>query len=107
MGFFRKRKRSNDINAIASEIHKHGNAILVDVRSPEEYAKGHIPGAYNVDAKEIHKIERIVHDKGTKIFLYCLRGSRSRSAARRLAKMGYTNVKDIGGIRQYKGELER
>ena len=78
-------------------------AVLFDVRDAQEYAQGHIPGAVHMTAEEI-----IIRHPGrdTPMFLYCLRGIRSRRAAWKLRKAGYTHVKSIGGIRDYKGPLE-
>ena len=82
-------------------------AVIVDVREADEYAQGHIPGAINVPADNLETIQSIVIDKDTPIFSYCLRGSRSRGAAKAMKAMGYTHVINMGGINKYKGELER
>ena len=78
-------------------------AILVDVREADEFATGHIPGAVNAP---LSTISNTTLPKDAPLFLYCLRGSRSKRAAGILKKMGYT-VKSIGGISGYKGEVER
>ena len=62
------------------------------------------PGAVNLPLSEI---ETAILDKQAAIFAYCLRGTRSRKAAGMLARMGYAQVKSIGGITRYKGALER
>ena len=78
-------------------------AILVDVREADEFATGHIPGAVNAP---LSTISNTTLPKDAPLFLYCLRGSRSKRAAGILKKMGYT-VKSIGGIGGYKGTIER
>ena len=78
-------------------------AILVDVREADEFATGHIPGAVNAP---LSTISNTTLPKDAPLFLYCLRGSRSKRAAGILKRMGYT-VKSIGGISGYKGTIER
>ena len=79
------------------------DAILVDVREADEFASGHIPNAVN---EPLSTINNTALPKDAPLFLYCLRGSRSKRAAGILKKMGYT-VKSIGGISGYKGTTER
>lgn len=78
-------------------------AILVDVREADEFASGHIPGAVN---EPLSTINQTTLPKDAPLFLYCLRGTRSRRAAGILKGMGYKSVKSIGGISRYKGEIE-
>ncbi len=78
-------------------------AILVDVREADEYVSGHIPGAINAPLSVINSTTL---SKDAPLFLYCLRGTRSKRAEKILKKMGYTQVKSIGGIASYKGQLE-
>ena len=78
-------------------------AIPVDVREADEFATGHIPGAVNAP---LSTISNTTLPKDAPLFLYCLRGSRSKRAAGILKRMGYT-VKSIGGISGYKGTIER
>jgi rhodanese-related sulfurtransferase len=79
---------------------------LIDVRTPEEYLEGHIPGSRNVPLNRIGEIEKVVPDRGAKLFVYCLSGSRSASACAHLVRMGYTNVFNIGGIAHWNGRIE-
>ena len=81
--------------------------LIIDVRSTEEYAQGHIPGAISVPADNIEAISSKVSDKSTPVFTYCLRGSRSIKAVKALKTMGYSNVINMGGINKYKGDIER
>ena len=82
-------------------------AVLLDVRTEDEYRTGHIPGGINIPVERITDIGKIVDDRAIPIFVYCLRGTRSRRAAAILRNCGYTNVRSIGGIASYKGELEK
>lgn len=93
-----------DINKGLRECQSTPGSILVDVRERTEFASGHIAGAVNEPLSMIHKTGL---PKNAPVFLYCLRGSRSRKAAGILKKMGYAKVKSIGGINGYKGELAR
>lgn len=79
-------------------------AVLVDVREAEEFAAGHIPGAVNLP---LSRIKTVALPKETPLFLYCLRGPRSLRAVGVLKRMGYTNLRSIGGINTYKGELTK
>ena len=92
-----------NINQGVDEYRATPDAVLADVREPDEFAAGHIPGAVNVPLSTIAAVD-LAHDRP--LFLYCLRGTRSRRAAGILKRMGYTRVKSIGGISGYKGELE-
>ena len=92
-----------NINKGLEKYRKTSGALLVDVREADEFASGHIPGAVNAPLSAIRRAEL---PKAAPLFLYCLRGSRSRRAAGILKKMGYT-VKSIGGISGHKGEAER
>ena len=73
--------------------------VLLDVRTREEFAEGHINGAKLMPEDTIvENIEAEVPEKGTLIFVYCRSGVRSARAAQALVEMGYTNVYDMGGI---------
>lgn len=73
--------------------------IILDVRTMEEFNESHIDGAILIPDYEINeKAEEILTDKNQLIFVYCRSGRRSKLASAQLAKMGYTNVKEFGGI---------
>jgi len=76
------------------------NYVIVDVRRyADEYLVEHIEGAINIPNEEINdKAESILKNKDQLIFVYCRSGKRSKEASEKLAKLGYTNVKDFGGI---------
>ena len=82
-------------------------AILIDVRQPDEYEKGHIPGARNVPLQKLRDFSLEVTDKDTPIYVYCLSGARSARAVRALRGVGYSDVTDLGGINSYTGPLEK
>jgi len=105
MGFF-DFFHQPDINQGIAEYRAAPGAILLDVRTPQEYLEGHIPGSQNIPLQTIDKAEAAVENKDTALYVYCHSGARSRQAAGLLQHMGYNNVNDIGGIIAYRGELE-
>lgn len=79
--------------------------IILDVRTPEEYAEKHIPNAINVPNENIGTDEiSQLSDKDQLIMVYCRSGRRSKEAAEKLVKLGYTNIVEFGGIIDWKGE---
>ena len=106
MGFFDFLKQP-DINKGVADYRKTAGAILVDVRTPQEYREGHIPGSKNVPLQQLDKVVSVAENKDTELFVYCYSGARSRQAASALRQMGYTNVQNIGGITAYSGKVER
>ena len=73
--------------------------IILDVRTQEEYDEGHIPGATQISHEEIaEKAEEVLTDKDQLILVYCRSGRRSKIAAEALVELGYTNIKEFGGI---------
>lgn len=91
---------------VAMEYMKEKDTIIVDVRTEEEYEKGHIKGAINIP---LHAIDGTVvgklKDYHKKILVYCESGNRSVQASAKLAALGYKQVYEIGGIQDYNGEL--
>ncbi|MCQ2596646.1 MAG: rhodanese-like domain-containing protein [Treponema sp.] len=83
--------------------------ILLDVRRPEEYADGHIPGAIQHTNELMTKknTEALLKDKDQKLYVYCRSGRRSKEACAKLVSYGYTNVIKIGGILDYADKVER
>ncbi|MBQ1234996.1 MAG: rhodanese-like domain-containing protein [Oscillospiraceae bacterium] len=83
----------------AKEIMDTKECIILDVRTPEEFAEGHIPGAILIPDYEIaEKAPNILTDQDALILVYCRSGRRSKNAANQLVDMGYTNIKEFGGI---------
>ncbi len=106
MGFF-DFLRQPDVNQGVNEYNNTDGAVLLDVRSPEEYREGHIPKSKNVPLQALDKISSVVENKDTELFVYCYSGARSRQATEMLGQMGYTKVNNIGGISSYRGKVER
>ena len=81
--------------------------IILDVREQNEYDAGHIPGAILISHEEIaEKAEDVLTDKDQLILIYCRSGRRSKIAAEALAELGYTNIKEFGGIIDWPYEVE-
>ena len=81
--------------------------IILDVREQEEYDEGHIPGAKLIPYTEIdNKAEEMLPDKDALILVYCRSGRRSKIASKALSNLGYTNVKEFGGIIDWPYEVE-
>ena len=73
--------------------------IILDTRTREEYDQGHIPGAIQISHDEItEKAGEVLTDKDQLILVYCRSGRRSKIAAEALVELGYTNIKEFGGI---------
>ncbi|MBF0979041.1 MAG: rhodanese-like domain-containing protein [Clostridiales bacterium] len=82
--------------------------VIVDVRTPDEYKEGHIPNAINIPNETINEtVYNKLKDKNQLILIYCRSGSRSRQAAYKMQKLGYTNLVDFGGIINWKGKIEK
>ena len=80
--------------------------IILDVRRPDEFAAGHIPNAINMPNESIGTAEiPELPDKNQLIMVYCRSGRRSKEAAEKLVKLGYTNIVEFGGILDWKGEI--
>ncbi len=80
-------------------------AVLIDLRSPQDYREGHIPGSINIALTQLADVADYAEDLATPIFVHCYAGVRSRQAAGVLSVMGYTDITDLGGIEGYTGEL--
>ena len=98
--------KHTDINQGVAQFQQTDGAVLVDVRTPEEYRDGHVPGSVNVPLQQIEDIELEVAEKNTPLFVYCRSGARSRQATALLKEIGYEDVHNIGGILDYKGKVE-
>lgn len=80
---------------------------ILDVRTQEEYDQGHIPGAVLIPDYEIEQAAQdMLPDKDQLILVYCRSGRRSKNAAQVLAELGYTNIKEFGGILDWPYEVE-
>jgi len=79
--------------------------LILDVRTPEEFAERHIPGAVNIPNETIGTEEiPELPDRAQLILVYCRSGNRSKQAAQKLAALGYTQIVEFGGINNWPGE---
>lgn len=82
-----------------------GNVTIVDVRTAQEYADGHIPGAINIPLESIGSDKPAeLTDTDADLIVYCRTGVRSKQASDKLVELGYQHVNDMGGIVDWKGE---
>ena len=96
-----KKFNGNSISASDAKkrIEEGKHVVLLDVRTPEEYKSSRINGSVLVPLDSLStKISKVVSDKDVEIIVYCRSGARAKSAMGLLSKMGYTNVKNLGGI---------
>ena len=85
---------------------KESGYIIIDAREQDEYDEGHIPGSILIPYGEIaDHAEKELPDKDQLILVYCRSGRRSKIAAEELVKLGYTNVKEFGGIIEWEYEI--
>lgn len=92
----------------AKEMMDKESVTILDVRTPEEFRSGHIPGAICIPNETIGTEEiPQLPDKDRTILVYCRSGQRSQNASLKLVRLGYTAVKDFGGIIDWKYEKER
>ena len=89
----------------ATMMEEESSYIILDVRTAEEYSEKHIPGAINIPNETIGT-EDIpeLPDKEQLILVYCRSGNRSKQAAEKLVKLGYTNIVEFGGINDWTGK---
>jgi rhodanese-related sulfurtransferase len=82
------------------------DCIILDVRRPDEFEKGHIQGAINIPHTEISdRAQEVLKDKDALILVYCRSGRRSKFASQLLANMRYTNIHEFGGILDWPYEV--
>lgn len=103
MLFSKKKEKQTMAVAMMAELTDY---VIVDVRSQKEYDAGHIPGAVCIPVDEIRRTPpEQLPNPAQQIFVYCRSGARSRKAAKKLARLGYTNVFEMGGISTWEGQL--
>lgn len=85
------------------EVHRlvDAGAQLIDVRSPEEFAAGHLPNARNIPVSELSKQLSTLGDKSKPVVVYCRSGARSARAAGELKAAGFSNVHDLGAMSRW------
>ena len=96
-GYFLFTKGGDTSGAQAREL-VHAGARLVDVRTPAEFAAGHLPGAINIPVQELADRLAELQPKDTPVVLYCRSGRRSSTAARTLKSAGFAAVHDLGSM---------
>lgn len=110
MGFF-SRLFGGDVPTMSPAQAKKrlDTAVVLDVREPNEYATGHLPGAVLLPLGTIDadSATRVIPTKDSEVLVYCRSGARSRRAVRRLLELGYTQAVNIGGITSWPYETER
>ena len=80
--------------------------IIIDVRTESEYQQGHIKNAINIPNESIDEsVSEILTDKDQLLLVYCRSGNRSKKASEKLAKLGYSNIYEFGGISDFPGEI--
>ncbi|MDO5729145.1 MAG: rhodanese-like domain-containing protein [Actinomycetaceae bacterium] len=85
----------------------NSDVLLIDVRTEEEFAAGHVPGAINIPLDQIaEKISEVSADQTQPLALYCRSGNRSGQALSVLESVGYQKLVNLGGIGSYSGTLE-
>lgn len=95
------------MTSAVEEAQRDRSVRLVDVRTPGEYAGGHLPGSLLLPLDQLKEAPKLLPEKNATIYVYCLSGSRSALACQMLGRMGYSHVNNIGGIGGYRGALER
>ena len=97
--------RQISMDEAVAMMEQESGYIILDVRTPAEFAEKHIPNAINVPNESIGTSEiSALPDKDQLIMVYCRSGRRSKEAAEKLVKLGYTNIVEFGGIIDWKGE---
>src|SRR3954451_19655483 len=92
--------------ATADELRTQPGAVVLDVREPDEYEQGAIPGALHIPRGQLESnIEGRIPDRSTPLIVHCAGGFRSAFAAKTLAELGYTDVVSMaGGFNRWKDE---
>ena len=97
--FGAKKYKSISGREVKAKLDGKEKFLLFDVRSPEEYSGGHIAGSISLPIQSVtSSMSKYARSKDMEIVVYCQSGARSARAAGALAEMGYTNVKNLGGI---------
>ena len=97
--------RQISMDEAVAMMEQENGYIILDVRTPAEFAEKHIPNAINIPNENISTDEiPELPDKDQLIMVYCRSGRRSKEAAEKLVKLGYTNIVEFGGILDWKGE---
>jgi len=96
-------KRLSFVSAEVARQYLAEGALIIDVRSPEEFRGGHVPYAVNIPLGDLNqKVPVLVKGKSRVLLVHCLSGGRSGIAKHQLKRMGYTNVFNLGSLRRAK-----
>ena len=87
-----------DINAGVTQYQADPNGVLLDVRTREEYAQGHIPGSRNLPLDQVGRARETLPDRSTPLYVYCYSGARSGQAVAALKRMCFDLVRMMGVI---------
>lgn len=98
--------RGSRIDQGLEHYRSHPGAVLLDVRTPGEYSRGHIPGSVNLPLQYLDNADEIIENVDTPLYVYCRSGARSNQAAFALQQMGYKSVTNLGGMTAYGGKVE-
>ena len=92
-----------------SMMDEQPDAVILDVREQDEYDAGHIPGAVLLPVGTINEetAASAIPEKDTVVLVYCRSGNRSKTASQALADLGYTQIYEFGGIKDWPYEVER
>ena len=92
----------------AKKMIDDGGVIILDVREKEEYDAGHLKGAVLLPVGSIttDTAAKVIDSKDSVVLVYCRSGNRSKKASATLAKLGYTNIYEFGGITSWKYDVE-
>ena len=97
--------RQINMDEAITMMEEESGYIILDVRTPEEFAEKHIPGALNIPNETIGTEEiPELPDKDQLILVYCRSGNRSKQASEKLVALGYTNIVEFGGINDWPEE---
>lgn len=104
MSFF-SNMQEKSLQEYINEARGREGSIFLDVRTPEEYREGHIEGSFNLPLHELKKVESLIPDETSPVYVYCLSGARSKRSTALMKHMGYTDVTDMGGLLGQKTDL--
>ena len=95
------------ITEVQAHMEAQPDAVLIDVRTHEEFLSGHLPGARNIPVDRVlAQIPADIPKRSTPLIVYCRTGSRSAFVVRLLRRLGYDHVADAGGLIDYTGTLD-
>ena len=100
--------QSIDAETAKTMMDEHPEAVIRDVREEDEYASGHIPGAVLLPVGTIDEetAAEVIPAEDSVVLVYCRSGNRSKTASKALAELGYTEIYEFGGIRDWPYEVE-